>query len=203
MGIEKKLVIIGAGGHGRVVADVAKLCGYNEMIFLDDGASPLSSGRISDYPIYRDSFDFIVAIGNNSVRRRLQSELSENGCTVVALVHPSAVIGSGVVIGKGTVVMAGAVINADAVIGEGVIVNTSSSVDHDCRVGDFCHISVGARLAGTVSVGDNTMISAGAVVINNTNVCNDCIIGAGAVVIADIAESGLYIGVPAAKKVSS
>lgn len=196
MVIEKKLVIIGAGGHGRVVADVAKLCGYKEVVFLDDGASALASGKISDYPAYGDSFDFIVAIGNNSVRRRLQAQLLENNCRIATLVHPSAVVGSRVAIGKGTVVMAGVVINADATIGDGVIVNTSASIDHDCRVGDFCHISVGARLAGTVSVGDNTMISAGAVVINNTSVCNDCIVGAGAVVIADITESGVYAGVP-------
>ncbi len=197
----RDLMIIGAGGHGRVIADIAAATGkYSGICFLDDSVQGDSSlnivGKVSDYKLYINDCDFVVAIGNNSVRKKIQSELTENGAVMATLVHPAAVIGSGVSIGCGTVVMAGAVINSNAKIGEGVIVNTCSSIDHDCVVGSYAHISVGAHLAGTVVVGDRTMIGAGATVINNTSISKDCIIGAGGVVIGDILTSGTYVGVP-------
>ncbi len=192
-----KLVVIGAGGHGRVVADVAKLCGYDDILFLDDSNSSLSSGKVSDYIKY--DADFFVAIGNCNVRKKFQNMIVESGRRLAALIHPNAVIGSNVTVGKGTVVMAGAVINTGTTIGEGVIINTSSSVDHDCVIEDFCHISVGAHIAGTVHIGANSMICAGATVINNINICNNCTVGAGAVVIDDIKSSGVYAGVPAGR----
>ena len=200
----RNLVIIGAGGHGRVIADIADATGkYSDICFLDDSAQSDSSlnivGKVSDYKSYINDCDFVVAIGNNKVRKRIQSELTEDGAVMATLVHPTAVIGSGVSIGRGTVVMAGAIINANAIIGEGVIVNTSSSVDHDCVIDSYCHISVGAHLAGTVFVGSETMIGAGATVINNISICEDSIIGAGAVVIEDIVDRGTYVGVPARK----
>ena len=197
----RDLMIIGAGGHGRVIADIAlALNKYSNICFLDDGAHNDSSvnvvGKVSDYKLYIDNCDFVVAIGNNSVRKRIQSELLSNGAVVATLIHPAAVIGSGVSVGRGTVVMAGAVINANTKIGEGVIINTSSSVDHDCVINDYCHISVGSHLAGTVHVGNKTMIGAGATVINNITICEECLIGAGAVVVRDIAIKGTYVGVP-------
>lgn len=193
----KRLIIIGAGGHGRVVSDIAKRCGYDEISFLDDAGSNGAIGRVSDHPLYKDSADFIVAVGNNKVREQLQAELVSNGCDLATLVHPNAVCGENVRIGKGTVVMPGAVINTGAVIGTGVIVNTCCSVDHDCVINDFCHISVGAHVAGTVKIGFRTMIGAGATVINNIDICDDCVIGAGAVVVKNISLSGKYVGVPA------
>jgi len=192
----KKLVIIGAGGHGRVVADIARLNGYEGIIFLDDADVPIASGRISEYVEYLDA-DFIVAIGNNHVREKIQKMLVENNCKVVTMIHPDAVIGSNVVIGSGTVVMAGAVVNTGAKIGEGVILNTCCSVDHDCAIDDYCHVSVGTHLAGSVTVGKNTFICAGATVINNVSICDECVIGAGAVVVKNIEKSGTYVGVPA------
>ena len=197
--MNNRLVIIGAGGHGRVAADIAKLCGYNEILFLDDADIPGVSGKTAEYINYKDSADFFVAIGNGRIRERIQKELQGNGCSVASLIHPNAVLGSNITIGTGTVVMAGAVINAGAKIGEGVIINTSSSVDHDCVIGDFCHVSVGAHLAGTVHVGEQTMIGAGATVINNVDICAECMIGAGAVVVKDVGESETYVGVPAKK----
>lgn len=205
MSVEKKLIIIGAGGHGRVVADVAKLCGYSEISFLDDSFGTATAecsvvGKVCAANKYYCTHDFFVAIGNSEVRERIMNEIKSEGGSFATLMHPSAVIGSNVEIGRGSVVMAGVVINAGAVIGEGVIINTSSSVDHDSRIGDYVHVSVGAHLAGTVEVGKRTMIGAGATVINNIDICEDCMVGAGAVVVRNIKNSGTYIGVPARLK---
>ncbi|MBR2327693.1 MAG: acetyltransferase [Clostridia bacterium] len=200
--MSKKLILIGASGHGKVIADIAKKNGYTEIAFLDDNAETVScseysvlgkSDRATDFP----DCDFIVSVGNAAVRRRLQEQLERNGLSVVSLIHPNAVVASGAVIGKGTVVMAGAVINPDAQIGDGCIINTCSSVDHDCIVNDYVHIAVGAHVAGSVTIGSNTWIGAGATVINNIKIASDCMIGAGAVVVKDITEAGTYKGVPA------
>jgi len=192
----KSLVIIGAGGHGRVVADIARMNGYEDIVFLDDADVPIASGKISDYVKFKDSY-YIVAIGNNHIREKIQSMLTENGCIVTTLIHPNAVIGSNVTIGIGTVVMPGTVVNTGTRIGDGVILNTCCSVDHDCTIDDYCHISVGSNLAGSVMVGNKTFICAGVTVINNVEICDECVIGAGAVVVKNIEKSGTYVGVPA------
>ena len=196
----RKLIIIGAGGHGRVVADIASLNGYQDIGFLADDDNGSVIGKVSDFIKYIDTSDFFVAIGNSAVRQRIQKELENNNAKIVSLFHPSAIIANNVKIGKGTVIMAGAIINPNTVIGEGVIVNTNSSVDHDCIIDDFTHISVGAKICGTVNIGKSTWIGAGATVINNKNVCANCMVGAGATVVKDIAFSGTYIGTPARKK---
>lgn len=197
----RKLVIIGASGHGKVVANIARKNGYSEIVFFDDDESIHECGG---YPIIGKSSeagtidsDVIIGIGNAGVRKRIQESVDEN--KIVTLIHPDAVVADDVVIGAGTVVMAGAVINPGTHIGKGCIINTCSSVDHDCKVGDYVHISVGSHLCGTVNVGDRTWIGAGATVSNNISICPDCMIGAGAVVIKNIEEAGTYVGVPAEK----
>lgn len=194
-----KLTIIGASGHGRVIADIAKRCGYDVIEFLDDNVELKSCGK---YPVVGTSKleayvqnDIVVAIGNAKIRKRIMTQLAEK--SIVTLIHPDAVIAEDVVIGKGSVVMAGAVINSGTVIGKGCIVNTCSSVDHDCVIADYVHVSVGTHLCGTVTVGASTWIGAGATVSNNVKICGNCTIGAGAVVIKNIEEEGTYVGVPA------
>ena len=195
----KKLTIIGASGHGKVVADIAKLNGYSEIVFLDDNEKLKACGK---YPvvgncheaIFHDN-DCFVAIGNANIRKRIMNQYHDK--TFPVLIHPDAVIAEGVSIGKGTVIMAGAVINTDVKIGEGCIINTLSSVDHDCSVGDYVHIAVGAHLCGTVSVGNETWIGAGAIISNNIKICNGSTIGAGSVVVKDVTVKGTYVGVPA------
>lgn len=197
----KRLVIIGASGHGKVIADIARKNGYKEIVFLDDDESVHECGG---YPVIGKSSeagtidaDIIIGIGNAGVRKTIQESVDKN--KIVTLIHPDAVVAEDVVMGAGTVVMAGAVINPGTHIGKGCIINTCSSVDHDCKVGDYVHISVGSHLCGTVSVGNETWIGAGATVSNNVNICSDCMIGAGAVVIKDIKESGTYVGSPVRK----
>lgn len=194
----KELVIIGASGHGKVVADIAARCGYKNIVFLDDNPDIENCGR---YSVVGDSGkveeidgDVIVAIGNPDIRRSIQETIKEDRLTV--LIHPNAVVAEDVVIGKGTVVMAGAVINPGSMIGRGCIVNTCASVDHDCELGDYVHVAVGAHVAGSVEIGEGTWIGAGATVSNNIKICAGCMIGAGALVIKDVNKPGTYVGVP-------
>ncbi len=199
--MKSSIVIVGAGGHGRVVADAARLCGYKQVLFLDDAekCDVELSGKTSDYLKFLNECDFFVAIGNNKVREKITNNMLNSGADIVSIVHPSAVIGSSVIIGKGSFVAPGAVINTGATIGNGAIINTCCSIDHDCKVDPFCHISVGSRIAGTVMIGKGCFVGAGATVINNITICENCTIGAGAVVVKDIEVSGTYVGVPALK----
>ena len=200
------LVIIGASGHGKVIADIACRVGYTNIVFLDDNENAKKCG---EYEVVGGTqkareyagADFIVAIGNAIIRRRFQEEIEAYGLNPVSLVHPAAVIAQSSALGKGCVVMAGAVINPYVTIGKGCIINTCASVDHDCVIEDYVHVSVGAHIAGTVTVGENTWIGAGVIVSNNVRIVSDCMIGAGAVVVSDIKESATYIGVPAKKMI--
>ncbi len=197
-----RLVIIGAGGHGKVIADIAFKNGYTDVVFADDHAV----GSCMDLPIICTSAsleqqndgktDFVIAIGNNGIRKKIAEQYPINWVT---LIHPSAQIGTNVKIGVGTVVMAGAVINPCAEIGEHCIINTCAVVEHDNKISNYVHISPNAALAGTVCVGAETHIGIGATVKNNINICNNCIIGGGAMVVNNLVESAVYIGIPAKK----
>lgn len=200
----KKLIIIGASGHGKVVADIAAHCRYTDISFFDDNSSVK---YCMGYPVigttemareYSEA-EFVVAIGNPQIREKVQEQLRTVGLQLTSLIHPNAVIADKVEIGEGTVIMAGAVINPDSKIGSGVIVNTGASVDHDNIIGDYVHVSIGSHIAGTVRIGKGTWIGAGAVVSNNIYICDNCMIGAGAVVIRNIEKSGTYVGIPAMK----
>lgn len=206
----RRLVIIGAGGHGKVVADCAARMGYGDIVFLDDdkrvkkcGCYPVV-GTGSEFERFVEqgeiATDFFVAVGDGTIRRKIQMEIRRAGAGIATLIHPAVVIGNDVEIKSGTVIMAGAVINPGSRIGEGCIINTSSSVDHDCRIGDFVHIAVGVHIAGNVDVGERTWIGAGVTVSNNRKICGGCMIGAGAVVVEDIEVIGTYVGVPARLK---
>ena len=196
----KKIAIIGASGHGKVIADIAVKNGYDEIVFFDDNKT---IRECAGFPIIGTvdkvnslACDKIVAIGNAKIRRSIQEKINH----VVTLIHPNAVISRRVQIAEGTVVMAGVVINSDVTIGKGCIINTGASVDHDCHIGSYVHISVGAHVAGTCDIGDATWIGAGATVSNNVNICSACTVGAGAVVVKNLNDSGIYMGVPAEEK---
>ena len=140
------LLIIGAGGHGRVVAEIAVACGYdmNSIEFLDDYA-PTVLGKIEEMDIYAPRYDGVfVAIGNNELRQKLSAQLCQiEGVKFVTLIHPTAYISPSVIIGQGTVVEPKAVINTNSRIGKGCIISVGSIIDHDCEIGDFCHINAG------------------------------------------------------------
>lgn len=202
--MNNRLVIIGAGGHGKVIADNAVKNGYTDICFLDDHAAGSCMGYPvigvgADIPMLDDGkTDFIIGVGNNEARKRIAERYDVNWIT---LIHPSAHIGVNVAIGKGTVVMAGAVINACSSVGEHCIINTCAIVEHDNQLGDYVHISPRAALGGTVRIGTLTHVGIGAVVRNNIQICESSTIGAGAVVVKNIDRQGIYIGVPAKEMV--
>lgn len=201
--MRKNIVIIGAGSHGRVVADIAKKMNiWKNVSFIDDTVTNQTSpeykiiGTTADTSKFKENSDFFVAIGDNRVREKICSELLLKEYHLVTLVHPSAVINSEVEIDVCTAIMAGVVINNNCKIGKGCIINTSSSLDHDNYIDDYAHISPGVRCAGNVKIGKRTWLGIGSIVINNIVIVDDCIVGAGGVVINDIIESGTYVGVP-------
>lgn len=199
-----KLLIIGASGHGKVVAEIAELSNiWNEIAFLDDDTSK----KVGNYNIlgtcnqldefvdeYTSAF---VAIGNNDVRLRFMDKLTSIGYALPKLVHPSSIISKTSVLGCGTVVMAGAVINPDCRIGSGCIINTGSIIDHDCILEKAVHISPGAHLAGTVSISKGSWICLGSNIINNIKVGCHSIIAAGSTVINDVPDNVMVAGSPA------
>jgi sugar O-acyltransferase (sialic acid O-acetyltransferase NeuD family) len=204
--MKNKLIIIGAGGHGKVVADIAiKMSDWRSVSFLDDNELIDSSigikviGKIEDAANYKHEADFFVAIGNNAKRAVLLEDMLEQGFSMVSLIHPNSIIATDVKIDVGTAIMAGVVVNSSTKIGKGCILNTQCNVDHDNVIEDFVHISPGVNLAGTVFVGKASWIGIGSTVSNNVKIISGCIIGAGALVIQDIMEPGTYVGVPVQK----
>ncbi len=199
-----RLIIIGASGHGKVIADIAmKMNLWDRFFFLDDNEDLKNSlginviGKVSDAEKYINGYDFFVAIGSNASREKVQNRMIEAGAFIATLIHPDSVIGQQVEIGKGTAVMAGVVINCCTQIGQGCIINTGATIDHDNKIGDFVHISPGVNTAGTVAIGEKTWLGIGTKVSNNITITKECIFGAGAVVIEDITKPGTYVGVPA------
>ncbi len=198
-----RLIIIGAGGCGKVMADTALKMGYRNVAFADDGEVKERMGfpvvcAIKDVIKLNDGkTDFVIAIGNNEIRKKI---VEENDVHYVSIVHPSAIIGRNVKIGQGTVVMAGAIINPCTEIGKHCIINTKAVVEHDNVIEDYAHVSPNAVLGGTVRIGIATHVGIGATVKNNVKICSNCIVGAGAVVLKNIGEAGVYYGVPAVKR---
>lgn len=201
----KVLAILGASGHGKVVADTAECCGWDAIEFFDDawpglamngawqvvGTSADLLKRVQDYQ------GVLVAIGNNEVRQRKLAELKAVGASLPVLQHPTAVVSRYAAIGPGSVLFASAVVNAYATLGEGCIVNTGGSVDHDCELGNCVHVCPGARLAGMVKVGDLSWIGIGACVRQVLDIGSRVVVGAGAAVVCNISDNMTVAGVPA------
>nr|WP_288723684.1 acetyltransferase [uncultured Sellimonas sp.] len=200
--MNKRVVIIGASGHGKVVADIVKKSGDQVVGFLDDNTNLGDTfiglpvlGRIEKFYEYQ-SCQFVIGIGNSEVREKIAEKLK--GVKWYTAIHPSAVLSDiDIVIKEGTVIMANAVINSGTTIGKHCIINSGAIVEHDNQIEDFVHISVGAKTAGMVYVGKRTWIGIGTSICNNLSICSNCMIGAGTVVIHDIERAGTYIGVPA------
>jgi len=201
--MNRKLLIIGAGGHGKVAADIAsKMEKWDKISFLDDN-STLGSvmgydilGPTSNVYTFIYDHDLFVAIGDNKTRYHFFQKLESTNANLVTLIHPSAVIGEQVSIGVGTVIMPRVVINCCTKIGKGCILNTGSTVDHDNIIEDFVHISPGVHLAGGVRIGTGSWLGIGSTVSNNITITSWSTVGAGGVVIKDLSDPGVYVGVP-------
>ena len=181
----KTIYIYGASGHGLVVADIARACGYDDIIFIDDGENDCPSfENIKEY----NHIPLALGIGTNRIRGKLFEKVKTNNFTILTLVHPSCIISSSVTIEEGTVVMPNIVINAKAKIGKGTILNTSCVIEHECIIDDFAHISPNVALAGDVKIGKYTHVGIGSNVIQGITIGNNSLIGAGSTVVKDISN---------------
>ncbi len=201
--MSESVVIIGASGHGKVIADIVLKSGDKVIGFLDDSVEKGTQivgfsvlGKTEDCKNYSDC-KFVIAIGDPYIREKIANEFPVKWYTAI---HPTAVISSiDVEIGEGTVVMANAVINSSAKIGKHCIINTGAIVEHDNILEDYVHLSPNVTLSGTVKVGKSTHIGTGSCTKQVLNIASDCIFGAGSVIVKNITESGTYAGVPVRK----
>jgi sugar O-acyltransferase (sialic acid O-acetyltransferase NeuD family) len=200
------LLIAGAGGHGRVVADLAEESGmFPHICFLDDRFPQLEAaalwpvvGTLASLPDLRDRFDaFIAAFGDAALRLVSVQQASQNGYSTRPLVHPRAFVSRHATLAAGSVVCAGAVISVGAELGMACIVNTGATVDHDCRLGDGVHVCPGAHLAGGVTVGPKSWVGIGASVKQGVVIGTGVTIGAGAACTGNIPDGATVTGVPA------
>jgi sugar O-acyltransferase (sialic acid O-acetyltransferase NeuD family) len=202
------LLIIGAGGHGKVVADTALLLGWDTVAFLDDRVATLRSplglpivGTVGDLRAQGAAFSCaIVAIGDAKLRLELTDRCRRSGLEVVSIVHPMAFVSKFASVGSGSVAFAQSAINADVKVGTACIVNTGATIDHDCIIGDGVHICPGAHLAGNVRVGNRSWIGIAATIRQGTTIGCDATVGAGAVVVANVADGATVVGVPAKRR---
>lgn len=197
LGNYDRIYIYGNGGHGRVVADCAIRSGFRVEGYIDDdpkkGIDLMSFlQKASD-----EHFGVALGIGSNATRKHIASKLKEVGVHIVTIIDPSAVIGSKVQIGSGTVIFANCVINTGATIGDGAIINSAAVVEHDCTIGSFAHLAPSVAVAGDCSVGELAFLGIGSKVINDTTIGARATIGAGAVVTADICANVTAVGIPA------
>ena len=200
------LLVFGAGGHGKVVADAARATGRWSTIVYADDRFPAHArwfgleviGTWQQAHAVKDRFpDFVVAIGDNRVRLEAQHRLHASGFQPMTIIHPAACVSDSARIGAGSVIFAGAIVNPDARIGLATIINTGATVDHDCFLADGVHVSPGVHMAGGVSVGECAWLGIGAVVIGGVHIGAHAVVGAGAAVLADVGAGETAVGVPA------
>ena len=204
---EVELAVIGEGGHSKVIMElIHSKENHRIKAILDDKYTELTlSNGVYWGPISAahgllsqiSSLKFVVAIGNNQIRKSIVLKLGLPNHSYISLIHETAVISSSASIGQGTVIMAHATINADAWVGNHTIINTGGIIEHDNRIGDYVHIAPRATLTGSVNVKEGTMIGAGATIIPGKSIGEWTIIGAGATVISDIPANSTAVGTPA------
>lgn len=188
-----QIYIYGASGHGLVVADIAKACEYDEIIFLDDGDNDFLT--FEDVKI-NNKIPLAFGIGSNKTRKSLFEKVKSKGFEIASLIHPSSVISDTVTIDEGTVIMPNVIINANSKIGKGVILNSSSIIEHESIIENFVHISPSATLAGNVTIKSNSHIGIGSCIIQGLEIGENTIIGAGSVVVKNIGNNKLAYGNP-------
>lgn len=198
----KKCVIVGAGGHGMVVADAASAAGFNVIGFIDNHLKP--DDISADYPPLLGSDEQLVTLstdaeqgfvcgvggtGDNTPRTEVFERAIRAGLTPVTVIHPRAIVADNCRIGEGSVICVGALINIGVEIGTNVIVNSGAIVEHHCRVGDHAHISSGSVLCGNVDIGIGAHVGAGATIRQGVRVGRKAVVGAGAIVVTDVGDN--------------
>lgn len=198
--------VYGAGGHGKVVAEILRVCGIEIEGFIED--DPEKHGETFGLKVSGDGdwlaeraalrpVSVALGIGDNSTRREIAERCARSDILILTVVHPSATIAPSARISAGGVIMAHAVINPDSVIGPGAIINTAAIVEHDCRVGNFAHLSPRATIGGRVDVADLSWLGMGSTVLPGLRVGTGSIVGAGATVLQDVGDWTVVAGSPA------
>ncbi|WP_280524599.1 acetyltransferase [Sutcliffiella horikoshii] len=202
-----KVVIVGQGGHSKVVTEAIAFQGnlkiigylddnYNELVFENElFYGPIRSNK--ELLLIEPNIKFIIAIGNNKMRKVIVEKLGLKETQFISVIHPKAIISTSAIIGVGSVILANAVVNTDATIGAHTIINTSAIVEHDNIIEDFAHLSPNATLTGTVHIEEGVHVGAGANIIPNISIGKWSTIGAGATVINHIPAFSTAVGVPA------
>jgi sugar O-acyltransferase (sialic acid O-acetyltransferase NeuD family) len=202
--MDNKVVVYGAGGHGKVVAEIVVASGRTLDGFIDDN-SALSATSVIGVPVFaamdwlalHPGATVLLGIGDNCARARTASLVKRHGCKLAIAVHPAATVARCAKLAEGTVVMPAAVLNPDCEIGEGAIINSGAIVEHDVHIDRYAHLSPNCAVAGGARIGAYSHIGIGASVLPLKRVGANCIVGAGAVVIDDIADNQVVFGVPA------
>lgn len=195
MNMSNKVYLYGASGHAKVILDALRFAAVNVPLMIDDNEC---LNEFEGIPVMHSAdglSPLIVCIGDCKIRRRIVRGLGRRDYLTVA--HPSAVIANTVIIGAGSVIMAGAILQASSIVGEHCIINTAASIDHDTIIHDFVHVAPHCTLCGGVEIGEGTWVGAGTTIIQGVHVGKDCYIGAGSVVVKDIPDNSLCYGNPA------
>lgn len=197
----KNLLIIGAGGHGKVCAEIAEnMNKWKKIYFIDDNLKGFVNdfeikGTISNLNDFDSrSYDVFVAIGDNKLRMKISNKVKKQKFNLISLISPRAIISNNVEILKNVVIMPGVVINTNVTIDEGVIINTASVIEHDCKIGKYSHISPNSTLCGSIEIGELVWIGAGTTIKQNIKIIDDVIVGMGSIVLKNINQKGLYYG---------
>jgi sugar O-acyltransferase (sialic acid O-acetyltransferase NeuD family) len=204
----KKLIVVGAGGHARILMDTAEDAGYTIYGIIDihyDGQEE----RILNYPVLGDfsllngfdpeKFILALAIGDNSKRATYFNKSHTHDFQIATIIHPTAIVSKNAELDTGVFIGSGAIINAKAKIGKNTIVNTGAIIEHEVDIGNHAHIGPGSRIAGRVRIGDQTFVGIGTSIIDKICVGDNVIIGAGSVILNDIEPDSTVVGVPGKK----
>lgn len=205
---ERRIFVYGAGGHGKVVADILVCTGEGEFAGFVDDCGELWGTKVMGFPVFggkewlereagRARMAVALGVGNGRARRKIAERFRLQGVEILTAVHPGATVSRTAQLDCGTVVMAGAVINPDARIGTGAIVNSGAVVEHDVEIGDFAHVAPSAAMGGGASLGELSHLGMGAVVLQRIRVGSRTIVGAGAVVVKNLPDGVVAMGVPA------
>jgi sugar O-acyltransferase (sialic acid O-acetyltransferase NeuD family) len=200
----KNLAILGAGGHGKVVADIAQQLGWNIHFF--DLAFPEIT-ECGPWEVVGDETSLIkhaakydavfVAIGNNAIRSAKQKEFKALGFTITSIISPNATLSEYIEVGEGVLIVDNVCINIGTTISDGVIINTGTNIDHDNHIGEYSHVSPGVNIAGEVNIGQQCWIGIGSTIIHQISIADNVIVGAGAVIINDVPTNVTVVGCPA------
>jgi len=204
----RRIFVYGAGGHGKVVADILVSKGHSEFAGFVDDREELRDTKVLGFPVFgngewlrQETLNSCVVValgvGENRSRQLLMERCSHWGIEILTLVHPAATVARTALLGPGTVVMAGAIINPEAKVGAGVIVNTGAVVEHDIEIGDYAHVAPNAAMGGASRLGAFSHLGLGAVVLQCVSIGSHTIVGAGAVVVENLPNQVVAIGIPA------